>query len=184
MSFVIGINPTSVRTSAEGPEFKLGTLGWEGDAPTLLATAMGVTGGSGGAPEGCKCFMYVRADAGGFTGAGYVVLIDSSSFEGDMADTTASAPGTGAGKSVGVAAAAVAASGYGWVQVYGQCVVRTAANAAAYTILNTTATAGQLDDDATAGSEVIDGLVLGVATGGAAAVTAGFANWPVVGRTL
>lgn len=179
-----GIDPTLVRTSTEGPAFKLGTVVWEADNPALLSAAMGVTGGSGGTPEGVKAYMYVQADAGGFTGAGYAVLINGASYEGDMADTTASAPGTGAGKQVGIACAAVAASGYGWVQVYGPCVVRVAASCAAHTIINTTATAGQLDDDATAGAEVVDGLVLTTANGGAAATAAGFAAFPRVGRTL
>ena len=56
--------------------------------------------------------------------------------------------------------------------------------AAAYTLINSTGTAGQLDDDATAGAEVIDGIALDAAVGGAAATAAGFINWPKVGRTL
>lgn len=184
MAFVIGIDPTKVRTSAEGGEYKVGTIGWEGDSPALLSTAMGVTGGSGGTPEGCKAYIYVQDSGSAITGDGYVALVDGSAFTAVMATTTTSAPGTGAGKLVGVARAAIAASGYGWLQIFGPGVVRTSASCAAYTIINTTATAGQLDDDATAGAEVIDGIVLDVATGGAAATTAGFLNWPKVGRTL
>lgn len=167
-STVIGIDPTKVRTSAEGGEFKVGTLGY--------------TEGLDGV--GSKVYIYVRADASGITGDGYVALVDGSTFVATMATTTSSAPGTGAGKLAGCARAAIAASGYGWLQVFGAGTVRTLASAAAYTILNTTATAGALDDDATAGSEVIDGMVLDVATGGAAASTAGFLNYPKVGRTL
>lgn len=163
--YISGIKADNVRTSAEGPEFQLGTLGF--------------VNGS----EGPKAYRYVTS-AGGVTGAGYVVDIDSSSNEAALITTTTSAPGTGAGKAIGVGVAAIAAGGFGWVQVYGRCLVRTLALAAAYTILNSTATAGALDDDATVGAEVIDGLVLDVATGGAPASTAGFANWPKVGRTL
>jgi hypothetical protein len=51
--------------------------------------------------------------------------------------------------------------------------------------LNSTATGGAVDDDATAGSESISGLVLGTATGGAAATNAdAYFSYPVVGRTL
>jgi hypothetical protein len=128
--------------------------------------------------------VYVQDNGSGITGAGYVALIDGSAHTAVMATTTTSAPGTGAQKQVGVATAAIAASGYGWLQVYGPCVIRVSASCAAYTIMNTTATAGQLDDDATAGAEVIDGASLDVANGGAAGTVAGFLNWPTVGRTL
>jgi len=163
---VIGIDSTKVRTSAEGPEFRVGTRGCTEDSS-------GVT----------REFVYV-VSAGGVTGAGYVCLVDGSSFDAVMATTTESAPGTGAQKMVGLGMAAIAAGGYGWLQVYGPCSVRVAASAAAYTTLNSTATSGQLDDDATAGAEVVEGLALDVAAGGSAATVAGFANYPHVGRTL
>lgn len=163
--YIAGIKADNVRTSSEGPEFSVGTMG-------TVSTS-----------EGPKVYRYV-VSAGGITGAGYVVDIDSSSNDAAMCTTTTTAPGAGAGKAIGVGVAAIAAGGYGWVQVYGRCVVRVAALAAAYTLLNSTATAGQIDDDATVGAEVIDGLVLDVANGGAAATAAGFANWPKVGRTL
>lgn len=162
----IGIDPTKVRTSTEGGEFRLGTVG-------VVETSAGT-----------KEYIYVQADASGVTGDGFVCLVDGSSFVATMATVTASAPGTGAGKLAGCARAAIAANGFGWLQVYGPGTVRTLASAVAYTILNTTATAGALDDDATASSEVVDGIVLDVATGGAPASTAGFLNYPRVGRTL
>ena len=74
---------------------------------------------------------------------------------------------------------------YGWFQIYGKGSCRTLASAAKGTKLNTTATAGALDDDATAGAETIDGLVLGTATGGAEATNADtILSYPCVGRTL
>lgn len=158
-----GIRPTDTH---ETPQFTLGTV----------ATQASDTG--------TKSYIYVQANGSGITGAGYVCDVDSSTFVAAMSTTTTTAPGTGAGKSVGVARAAFAASEYGWLQVYGSGTVRTAALAAAYTNLNSTATAGQVDDDATAGSEVIEGIVLDVATGASAGVTAGWINWPRVGRTL
>jgi hypothetical protein len=161
--YQMGIDPTTTSTTAQ---FGLGQLG-------ANVTAAGT-----------KVYMYVQADGTGITGDGYVALVDGSSFVATMASTTSSAPGTGAGKSAGVARAAFAASSYGWLQVYGPGTVRVSASAAAYTLLNTTATAGQLDDDAGTGAEVVNGIVLDTANGGSAGTAAGWINWPDVGRTL
>ena len=161
--YISGIDPTDVSATAK---FAVGTIGW-------LNTSAG--------PKG---YIYVQDDGSGITGDGYVALVDGSAYTAVMASTTSSAPGTGAGKLAGVARAAFTASYYGWLQIFGAGTVRTAASCAAYTLLNTTGTAGQVDDDATAGAEVIEGIVLDTATGGAAASTAGFLNWPKVSRTL
>lgn len=160
--YVFGIDPTKTSTT---PEYDVGQIGAQ------------ING------DGTKLYMYVQAD-GAITGAGYVCDIDVSTFDAVMSTTTTTAPGTGAGKPVGVARAAFADNEYGWLQIYGVGTVRVAASCAAYTILNSTATAGQIDDDATAGAEVIDGIILDTAAGGAAAVVAGFLNFPKVGRTL
>lgn len=160
--YAMGIDPTVTATT---PEFTPGTLG------ANLTSA------------GIKVYIYVQAN-GAITADGYVCDIDGSNFDAAMSTTTTTAPGTGAGKSVGVARAAFADNAYGWLQVYGPGLVRVAASAAAYTILNSTATAGQIDDDATAGAEVIDGIVLDAANGGSAGTAAGWINWPKVGRTL
>ena len=102
-----------------------------------------------------------------------------------MVDTTSSAPGTGAGKRVGAAMAALADNEFGWFQVYGKGSVRTLASAAVGTELTSSATPGAVDDATTAGLEVINGLTLGTATGGAAATNAdAYFNFPYVGRTL
>lgn len=161
--FKIGIDVTRVTAAAE---FTLGTLG------AVVTTA------------GSKIYMYVKAGSGGITGDGYIVNIDGSSFVADMITTTTTAPGTGAGKACAVARAAFTAAYYGWVQVYGAGTFRTLASCAAYTLVNSTATAGAVDDDASAGAEVIAGLTLDTATGGAEANTAGWINWPRVDRTL
>lgn len=154
--------------------------------PTVTATVPEFTPGSLGAnatSAGVKVYIYVQAN-GAITGDGYVCDIDGSNFDAAMCTTTTTAPGTGAGKSVGVARATFADNAYGWLQVYGPGTVRVAASCAAYTIINSTATGGQLDDDATASAEVIDGIVLDTANGGAAGTAAGWINWPRVGRTL
>jgi hypothetical protein len=135
-------------------------------------------------PQGIKGYIYLKDSGSGITGDGYVVDIDGSAYTAVMSTVTTTAPGTGAGKAVAVARAAVTAGFFFWGQIYGPGTVRTNALCAAYTLINSTATPGQLDDDATAGAEVINGIVLDVATGGAAAVTAGWISWPNVGRTL
>ena len=163
--YISGINPTEGRTSGQGPEFTPGTIGWN------MTSA------------GPKGYIYVQDSGAAITGDGYIALVDGSAFTAIMASTITSAPGTGAGKLAGVARAAFAASGYGWLQIFGAGNIETAAAAGAYTILNTTATAGKLDDDATVSSEVIDGIVLDAAAG-SATTAAAFINWPKVGRTL
>lgn len=162
MSYIAGIDPTVVSTT---PQFTPGTRG-----ANLTS-------------EGVKEYVYVQAN-GAITGAGYVCDIDGSNYDAAMCTTTTTAPGTGAGKPVGVARVAFADNDYGWLQIYGPGTIRVSASCAAYTNINSTATGGQLDDDATSGAEVIDGIVLDTAAGGAAAVVAGFINYPRVGRTL
>ena len=161
--YLMGIDPTEVSDAAKAA---LGTIAFN-------TTSAGIKG-----------YMYVRDSGSGVTGDGYVVAISGSAFTAVMLTTVLAAPGTGTGKAVGVARAAVTANYYFWVQVYGPGVVRNAASTVAYTQLNTIATAGQLDDDATAGARVIVGIVLDVTTGGAAATTAAWIQWPRVDRTL
>lgn len=173
MGIAIGIDPTKVRTQAEGPEVRLGTrMRWSDNDNPDFST-----------PEGDKEFIYVQAGEA-ITARGYVCLIDSA-FVAEMVDTTSTAPGAGAGRPVGVALAAIAANGYGWLQVLGKGPVRTLANAALGTELTCSATPGAVDDATTSGLEVIAGLSLGTATGGSAATNEdGYLNYPYVGRTL
>lgn len=121
-------------------------------------------------------WMFVQAN-GAVTGAGYVCTVDET-FQAAMLSTSNDA----GGDLVGVAGVAFADNDYGWVQVLGACVVRVAASAAANVGLNTTATAGQLDDDGTAGSFDILGLVLTTANGGSAGTAAGMLSYPTVAQ--
>ncbi len=162
MSYIIGITPSQVWTSTEIPPFRPGQRGKDDDGNE---------------------YLFVQADASGVTQY-YAAVVTSSAFVVDMIDTTNSAPGAQAGGIVCVPQVAIAASGYGWGLINGVGSVRTAASAAKGTLLNTTATAGQLDDDATAGAEVINGIALTAATGGAAASTVAYLTYPSVGRTL
>lgn len=162
----IGINPTAVRTSEEGAEFRVGTLmGY--DHPTY----------------GYQEFLYVQAGEA-ITGLGYMCLVASDGVA-EMIDTTSSAPGVGQGMRAGAAQAAIEADGYGWLQVYGRGSCRTLADAAVGTALTSSATPGALDDATTAGLEVIDGVSLGTVSGGAPETNGdAYFNYPTVGRTL
>jgi hypothetical protein len=78
--------------------------------------------------------------------------------------TTASSP---RGRRVGVPAVAIASGSFGWVQVKGVASVGVSVLtlAAADARLNTTATAGSLDDDGTGGAKQIEGIYLSAARG-------------------
>ena len=158
-----GIDPTEVVTAAEaddGQGYRLGTLGSYDDPD-----------------NGTQVFMWVEAGEA-ITAAGYLCVVDSG-FIAEMVDTTSSAPGAGAGKTCGAAQAAIASGGQGWIQVWGKGSLRTLASAAIGTELTSSATPGAVDDATTVGLEVINGLTLNTATGGAEATNAdAFFNWP------
>lgn len=124
-----------------------------------------------------KEYVYVQAD--GAISANDVVII-TEAYQADQIDTTNSA--SAFGDMVGVADAAFADDDYGWVQVKGPCTINVATSCAANTELNSTGTAGRVDDDATAGAEVVVGLVTTGAESSNAA--AGMLIYPRVGATL
>lgn len=167
MDAVIGIDPSKITAATGVAEFRLGTVGAY-DHPTL----------------GHQQFIYGRAN-GAITGAGYL-CVESTGFDFSMASTTNTAPGaSGYGSRCGAAQAAMADNEYGWFQVFGKGPVRTLASAAKGTRLNSTGTAGAVDDDGTAGAEVINGLVLNTASGGAAETNPdAMFTYPTVGATL
>jgi hypothetical protein len=88
------------------------------------------------------------------------------------------------GDLLGVAPATIAANSFGWVQVKGVCNVQVAASCAANVRLNTTATAGQLDDDGTAGSITCDGIFLTTARGAGAGTAPAVMNYAIQGVTI
>ncbi len=163
----IGISAAAIVASTGTPAFRLGTIGGYDD-PT----------------NGYQEFVYGRAN-GAVTGAGYA-CVEATGFDFALVSTTSTAPGaSGFGSRVGVAQAALADNEYGWFQIYGKGSLRTLASAAKGTRLNSTATGGALDDDGTASSEAINGIVLGTATGGAEATnTDAILSYPTVGVTL
>lgn len=164
MTYITGVDPTETHADSD-PQHLVGSRG------------MNVTS------DGVKEYIYVHAN-GAITGEGYVCLIEND-FEADMINTTNSAPGSGQGLPVGVPQVAFSDNEYGWLQVLGDTNVRVSASAAAATELNTTGTDGELDDDGSAGAEVVNGVALHTAEGsGSAAIVAGHINYPIVGRTL
>ena len=122
---------------------------------------------------------YVYVQANGAIVADDVVILDET-WQADQIDTTNSAGAIG--DMCGVAEGAFADDDYGWIQIKGPCNVNVATSAAANTVLNSTATAGRIDDDATIGAETIIGLVTTAAESGNLA--AGYLNYPYIGATL
>lgn len=102
-----------------------------------------------------KTYVFVQADGAIVAGD---VCIFTEAFQADQIDTTNSAGAVG--DRVGVALYAFADDDYGWLQVEGPIdAVNVGSSCAANTKLNTTGTAGRIDDDATSGAETILGLV-------------------------
>ncbi len=164
--YLIGIDPTKTWASGNTPGvFGMGQVGFN----------VGKTGSEG--------YVFVKAPAAAMV-VGLTYVFDPATGVAAAVTTTNTAPGTGGGKPVGVAKAAIPANGYGWLQVYGNGQVQVLASAAAFTRLNSTATAGSLDDDATIASRVIDGIALTASRPASAGLAAGFLNWPRVGITL
>lgn len=115
---------------------------------------------------------------------GQVVFLTSA-----FAATLLSTSNDARGQIVAVAVSAVpgttgGTTGYGWFQTKGTATASVLASAAANARLNTTATAGSLDDDGTAGSMQVKGLYLTAANGGSTAATACILNYPFVDVTL
>ena len=123
-------------------------------------------------------YVYVQAGAGGIT-ANFVATIDEA-YGAVMVSTSNDARGD----LLGVAPATIAANSFGWVQVKGVCSVQVAASCAANVRLNTTATAGQLDDDGTAGSITCDGVFLTTARGASAGTAPAVLNYAIQGVTI
>jgi hypothetical protein len=110
---------------------------------------------------------------------GHILAIDKDHVATQV--TTAASP---RGQRCGVAMGTATTGNFGWVQRAGQAEIRVLANAAANARLNTTATAGILDDDGTAGAKHIEGIALQVANGGATTNQEGTLNNPIVGVTI
>jgi hypothetical protein len=164
--YIGGINPTATYSSTSVNEKVVG-----------LPFALGSRGLDSNGVE----YVFGKSAAGV---AAYAVALLDEGFDAVEASTTTSAPGAGAGKMVGIPQVAIAAGYYGWFLRNGVGkLAKGAASCVKFTQLNTTGTAGVVDDDATAGAEVIERLAFS-ATLTSAAATACVAAYPSVGRTL
>ena len=160
--YILGLDPTKFwdSSASEIPEFEVGDLG---------------------ADEDGKIYQFVRAN-GALDTVGDVVLIDETG-DATPVTTTTSAPAAGQGLPAGVVVVAVADNDWCWVQRHGVVsAINVGTSAAVHTQLNSTASGGRLDDDATAGAEVIVGITTTAAESSNSA--AGILNWPYAGRTL
>jgi hypothetical protein len=126
-----------------------------------------------------KEFVFVKATSA-------IVQNDVVTFDESFSTTVApiSTSNDAKGDKVGVATAAIGSGSYGWLQIYGPCTMNVKASCAANVQLNTTATAGSLDDDATAGSIAITGIHLTAARAASDGPAAGVLNYPVQATTL
>lgn len=124
-------------------------------------------------------FVFVLAGAGGLTGDGYVAFFDPT-----YTALQISTANDARGQLCGVAKIAVPAGSYCWLQVKGIANAQVLASAAANTRLNTTGTAGALDDDATAGSMQVQGIYLTTARAASPGTAPCVLNYPFVDVTL
>ena len=128
-----------------------------GALPTRVDTVQAFKLGTTASTSDGKEYRYVQA-SGAITGAGYAAVVNVESWLAIQA-TTANAAAK-IGWLVGFAMAAMATGEYGWLQVKGAASIEVFASCAAGVRINTTATSGALDDDATVGARAIDGATL------------------------
>lgn len=115
-------------------------------------------------------YVFVTASAA-ITGEGYVCQIDEAYSAAHL--TTANSE---SGSRVGIAQHAFTSGDKGWLMVEGVTQVRVSASCAANVGINTTATPGQLDDDGTASSKDVTGLILTTARAASAGLAPGLIN--------
>lgn len=149
MSHILGISPSTKYTGAEisagiGPG--PGTRGWDKDGNEYLL---------------CKI------------GTGGIAVAEVGYLSADWTLTKLSTSNDGPCQQLAVARAAGSAGEYVWAQVWGRGTVMGLASAAAGVRLNTTATAGALDDDGTTTAFAVLGLTLSAAVGAGGAAAAG-----------
>lgn len=118
------------------------------------------------------------AQAASLQGQAYII---DANFAATLASTTNSPRGAIVGFQV--TSSAISAGNFAWLQRKGQANIRTAAAAVVNARMNTTATAGAIDDDGTVGAKQIEGVALTTAAGAAGAFE-GVLNYPIIGVTL
>lgn len=122
-------------------------------------------------------WIYVQASAA--ITAAYACVISTTHTAAHMTTTTGLR-----GLLVGVPMVDIPNGSYGWLQVKGPANLQVLASAAANVRLNTTATAGALDDDGTAGAKEVLGIALTTARAATNGTAPAMLNYPAVGATL
>jgi hypothetical protein len=131
---LFAVELTEVRTSVEGPKFKLGQV-YESE-------------------DGDR-YKYVKA-VGGAKSANTLYVINGQT--GDLNEaTTGVIVASGKTFPVGTPLATIAQNGFGWVQTAGSMTLTTAGSVAANATIYTSGTGGAVDD-ASASQALIDGL--------------------------
>lgn len=123
---------------------------------------------------------YVWLQASGALAAGDAAFFVDGVFSASALSTANDARGN----KVAIPVTAVASGEFFMGLVKGATGVNVAASCAANTRLNTTATAGRLDDDGTAGAMQVQGIYLTTAAGGVAAVVNAQVADPFIDVTL
>ncbi len=86
---------------------------------------------------------------------------------------------------VGIPLVAIPSGSYGWLQVKGPCAnAQVLASCAANVRLNTTATAGAVDDDGTTSTKEVLGVALTTARAASQGNAPAMLNYPAIGVTL
>ncbi len=124
-----------------------------------------------------RCLVYVQA-SGAIT-SGDAVLIES---DGTAASLSTTNSANARGKKVGVAAATFTSGQYGFLVVNGVATLNVGTSAAAGARLNTTSSAGTLDDDGGSGAEVVEGI--GITTAESSGTATAVLSEPFIGATL
>lgn len=123
-------------------------------------------------------WVYVKYGTGGSTGLGFVMVYNEL-FVATMLTLTNDL----IGQHIGVSPAAALIDNYGWLQVAGACdAIQVLASCAANVDLNSTATAGAIDDAGATGFK-ISGIELTTARAASQGNAPGMLNYPVITST-
>lgn len=146
---------------------------------TTISDGKGVTPGTTFRSFQNKTYIFVKAS--GALAVGDVVTYDETFTTTVVALST---DNDAEGDPLGVAVVAIPSGSYGWIQIEGVTAFSVLASCAANVQLNTTATAGALDDDATNDAFPAIGLYLTVAATGAAVTSGVIQNKAYQGTVL
>jgi hypothetical protein len=114
MSYIAGMDLTEVKTLAEGPEFRLGSIGQTFNGRKYKYVQYNAGAGAVAAVAGNVTYYL----ATGGVSAGQIDIVTS-----DLSDS--------AGLGAGVLQAVIPASGYGWIQIGGPATITPALTAGA-----------------------------------------------------